>query len=172
MKNTREYIILFALLTFTSCGFRPLYGAQGPSTTTSNVQQTLNHIAIASIPDRSGVVLRNALIDRFHTHGTPNTPTYTLNIAPIAETREGLDITIDEEVTRTQLRLSTTLTLTRARDQTPVLTRTLYALASYNVLESQFTTRVSANNARDNAINDLARQVEQAIVLYLQNAAP
>jgi LPS-assembly lipoprotein len=51
-----------------------------------------------------------------------------------------------------------------------VLSRTLLASTSYNVLSSQFTTRVSEDDARLNALNDLARQAEQQIVLYFERS--
>lgn len=167
-----KQLVLISCLLLAGCGFRPLYGTQGLATTTPALQSQLGTIDIKPIPDRSGVVLRNALIDRFHTHGTPQHPAYTLTVAPITEAREGLDITIDEETTRTQLRLSTTLTLIDNATQDIILTRPIYTLASYNVLESQFTTRVSANNARDNGLYDLARQIEQAVILTLRAPRP
>ena len=49
----------------------------------------------------------------------------------------------------------------------PVLERALSTITSYNVLGSQFSTRVTEQNARDNGLNDLSRQIEQAVVLYM-----
>lgn len=153
-------------LTVTACGFRPMYGDQAIASSPS-VQSALNSIQIANIPDRSGLYLRNQLIDRFYKSGAPASPVYHLTVNKIDEVRTGLDVTIDEESTRAQLRLSTTLTLTRADTSEVLLARPLYTLVSYNILESQFTTLVAEDNARLNGLNDLARQIEQAIVLKL-----
>jgi LPS-assembly lipoprotein len=49
-----------------------------------------------------------------------------------------------------------------------VLSRPVKAITSYNVLGSQFTTRVSENDAREAALEDLARQIETQIALYLK----
>ena len=48
-----------------------------------------------------------------------------------------------------------------------VLTRQLNAVSSYNVLPSEFSTRASEQNAREAILNDLARQIEQHVTLYL-----
>jgi LPS-assembly lipoprotein len=166
MKSFFAVILLFSTLTLAACGFRPMYGDRAIAASPS-VQSALNAIEIANIPDRSGLYLRNQLIDRFYKSGAPADPLYRLTLNRIEEVRTGLDVTIDEESTRAQLRLSTALTLNRADTGEAVLTRPLYALVSYNILESQFTTRVAEDNARLNGLNDLARQIEQAIVLKL-----
>ena len=49
-----------------------------------------------------------------------------------------------------------------------ILRRKLTAITSYNILQSQFTTRVSENDARNSALNDLARQIETQMSLYLR----
>jgi LPS-assembly lipoprotein len=162
----RFLTLIIATLMLAACGFHPLYAP--PPSGASSMQAALNTIAIDNIPDREGLYLRNQLIDRFYKTGEPTNPIYKLSLSKIEESKEGLDITVDEESTRAQLRQKTLLTLTRVADHEVVLTRTLYNVASYNILKSQYTTRVSEDNARLNAINDLARQVEQAIVLYLQ----
>lgn len=163
-----KYLIALALLLLPACGFTPLYGAGG-LTNHSEIPPILNQIQIGSIPDRDGQSLRNALIDQFYGGGTPTNPHYKLTIAPLSQSTSDLDVTIDDEATRRQLRVSTVMTLTRIDDPTtPILTRPLYSLVSYNVLQSQFTTRVTQQNARDNAITDLARQIEQAIVVALR----
>jgi LPS-assembly lipoprotein len=157
--------LLLFLLLLSACGFTPLYAARD-----QYVQTELNQIQIQNIPDRSGQALKNALIDRFYKTGTPHDPIYILSVAPLSENKADLDITIDDESTRRQLRLSTTFTLKHRFDETaPVLTRTVYTIVSFNVLQSQFTTRVAEQNARDNAVAGLARQIEQGIVLYFQN---
>ena len=171
MRIFPRLTMILTLLALSACGFRPLYGA-GAAGTDHTIRGELSTIAIAPIPDRSGVMLRNLLIDRLHTAGTPINPRYTLTVAPIIEAREDLDITVDEESTRAQLRNKTGFTLTRAGTGEVVMTRTVYALASYNILESQFTTRVAADNARANNLADLARQIEQAIVTHLANPRP
>ncbi len=157
------------VLMLPACGFTPLY-ADGGGDLRAPITAALNDIAIVPIPDRDGQALRNGLIDRFYKNGTPRHPTLTLSVAPLIEAVTDLDVTADDEATRRQLRLSTTFTLKDPVRADPLLTRSIYAIVSYNVLESQFTTRVAEQTARDNAVVDLARQIEQALVIYFKTA--
>ena len=47
-----------------------------------------------------------------------------------------------------------------------LLKRSLSAVTSYNILDSQFTTRVAEDAARRQALDDLARQIETHLLLY------
>lgn len=156
---------MMAVLLLAACGFTPLYGSSG---TRPQVQTALNDIYVEIIPDREGQYLRNRLIDRFHSAGTPQSPRYRLSLTPLSELRTDLDITKTANTTRSQLRLSTKLSLRDAASGEVLLHRDLSATASFNILSSQFTTRVSEENARLNALDDLARQAEQQIVLFLK----
>ena len=151
------------LLFLTACGFTPMYGSEG-----QNAAAGLDKVEIATIPDAEGVFLRNALIDRFYQDGYPVSPAYRLEISKIAEQGRDLDITIESEATRKQVYLSTTLNLFDKTTGQSVLSRSLTALTSYNVLGTQFTTRISESDAREAALNDLARQIETQVALYLK----
>lgn len=159
-------ILLSALLIvlLAACGFTPMYGSGADK----NVTQGLDRVEISIIPDQTGVYLRNTLIDQFYQNGYPSSPTHTLIISKISQSLIDLDITIDSEATRKQITLMTSLTLIDNETKEVVLTRSLRALTSYNVLGSQFTTRVSENDAREAALNDLARQTETQVGLYFK----
>lgn len=161
----RLTLILIVSFLLAACGFTPMYGN---ATQNNGVQTKLNQIDLDVIPDREGQYLRNSLIDRLYADGRPSNPLYTLTLQPLQETRSELDITKSADATRAQLRISTVMTLVDNANGNTLLRRPLYAITSYNVLASQFTTRVSEDSARLNAIDDLARQVEQAIILYLK----
>lgn len=162
----RLLAVLISVFLLSACGFSPLYSSSGSGA--HAVQTALNEIYIDIIPDKAGQYLRNRMIDRFHTKGTPQSPQYRLNMSPISEGRTDLDITKTANTTRAQLRLSTTMTLQEAASGKVLLQRGLHSTASFNILPSQFTTRVSAENARLNVLDDLARQAEQQIVLYFK----
>ena len=51
-----------------------------------------------------------------------------------------------------------------------LLQRRLSATASYNVLESEFATRISRQEGRDTALLTLASQIEAQLGLYFQRA--
>ncbi len=168
MKN--KVLVLSAVLALTSCGFEPMYGNvrfNEPTPQEAAIEAQLENIAIGNIPDREGQILRNALIDRFYRNGRPQNPSYTVEIAKVRETTTDLDITKESDTTRAQLRLDVILALKDNQGNT-VLTRDLTSIGSYNILTSEFATRVSEDNMRENALNDLARQIELQVVLYLK----
>lgn len=164
----RVFLVSAFCLLLSACGFTPLYGTASPGD--SAVTASLDTVFIDNIPDREGQYLRNALIDRFYRHGQPADAPYILHVAKIDERRTDLDITKSSDATRAQLRLNTEMILTDRADGKEILRRNLTAITSYNVLQSQFTTRVSEDNARLNALDDIARQIETQLSLYFKRA--
>jgi LPS-assembly lipoprotein len=166
-----KFATLFALITtmvtLVACGFHPVYGVN--KHTNIGVEQHLAQIHIGNIKDREGQHLRNELIDRFYRDERPNSPLYTLSIQNLRERITELDITKDAESTRGQLRTTARLVLTD-QDGAILLERNVSSTASFNVLASEFTNRVSEQNTRENTLGDLARQIEQHIALYFKKA--
>ncbi len=149
----------------SACGLQPVYGTYS-SENTASVTAAMAATEITSIPEKSGQDLRNALMDRLYTKGRPADPRYRLRIASVDKTNVGLGISKDASASRAQLRLSATMVLTDAATEAPILTRTLNAVSSYNVLDSHFTTLVSQSEAEINAINEIAEQAVIQLELY------
>ncbi|MCB1650848.1 MAG: hypothetical protein KDI46_02225 [Alphaproteobacteria bacterium] len=162
----KRLLLIAPFLLLTACGFQPVYGVNKYEAT--GVENRLAQIEIGGIPDREGQYLRNALIDRFYREGRPQNPSLRLQLTPVTESKSNLDITINADATRGQLLLATTMTLSDIKTGKKLLTRNLQSIASYNILASEFTNRVSEQNARENLLDDLARQTEQQIALYLK----
>lgn len=162
----RIFLAFFSLIILASCGFSPMYGK--PENSAYTKADMISNVAIANIPNRDGQYLRNALIDRLYLHGRPATPDYTLHIKDLNEQLRDLDITIDSDATRGQLRLDARLELINTQTDKIVLERNIYSIASYNILASEFTNRVSEQSTREHALDDLARQAELQINLYFQ----
>lgn len=162
-----KYFLVFNLmLLLSACGFSPMYG-QNAATNNQSIKSNLSQIDINVIPNREGQFLRNLLIDRFYINGYPASPNYKLSVSPIRENVSNFDITISDEATRRQLNLQTKMHLIDITTNKTVLTRPLTAITSYNVLESEYSTIVTEQSAREAALGDIARQIEQQIVLYL-----
>lgn len=161
MRSLLLCLMMLPVLILAACGFSPMYGSAG--------QGALNAVAIDNIPNREGQYLRNRLIDRFYTGGTPTDPRYVLNVSRIAEKRTDLDITKFSNTTRAELRLTATITLRDKKTGKIMMTRNLQSTGSYNVLSSQFTTRVSEDNTRLGILDDLARQIEQQVMLQVSD---
>lgn len=159
-------IILLSVLMLAACGFEPVYGVN--RNTHTGVEEKLQQVSIGNIPDREGQFLKNELITRFYRDGRPSNPRYALHIDPVTESLTDLDITKDSDATRGQLRLSTSIQLSDGKTAKAVLERSMVSISSYNILASEFTNRVSEQNARENALTELARQIEQQVALYLK----
>lgn len=166
---SRISILMLAALVVTACGFEPIYGdATRDSYGASTTEDTLSKIAIGNIPDEEGQILRNALMDRFYRHGRPAAPSYQLRVAPLQEQTANLDVTIESETTRRQIRMTTSFALIDTSTQEAVLQRPVHAISSYNVLGSQFTTLVTERDTKEAVLNDIARQIEDQISLYIR----
>lgn len=156
-----------AILMLPSCGFTPLYGAKS-SHSQSQAARAGYDVDISVIPNREGQVLRNLLIDRLYQRGYPQNPRYYLLVAPLAETHQSLAIAKTSESTRGQLKIATRVELQDRSTNRVLFVRDLSSIGSYNILVSEFATRVTEDNARQNALNDLARQIELNISLYFK----
>lgn len=159
-------LLLIGSFALSACGLSPVYS---PNKTTNDVARELSSINIGSIPEKSGVDLRNELIDRLYLHGQ-NQKKYQLNITPINEVNAGLGISKDASVTRSQLRMEATFKLTEKQTGKTLLKRTARAVTSYNVLDSHFTTLVSERDARENGIKELAEQIIIQLDLYFSRS--
>ncbi|HEY8189757.1 MAG TPA: LPS assembly lipoprotein LptE [Micavibrio sp.] len=158
----RTFFLTAVLLALGACGFSPLYATHDDA----GVKGGFDAVFIDNIADRDGLYLRNALMDRLYSHGRPPAPVYTLTFSKLQQERRDLDITRTSSSTRAQLRIESTMTLKDNATGEVLLTRGLTAITSYNILQSQFTTRVSEDDTRRSALDDIARQVEQQLALY------
>ena len=162
----KHLVALALVLLLAACGFTPMYGPQSGAKSGVAAAKGLDNVDIDIIPNAEGVALRNALIDRFYANGYPSNPRYRLSVAPVTEDVVDFDITVESETTSRQLKLGTQFGLKDLQTGEIILKRSVFAYASYNVIGSQFTTRVSEADAREAAINDLARQIETQLSLY------
>ena len=170
MTRFIQLSILAGLTTIflTGCGFTPMYGqhsASEPTGQSAAVSQQLSQIGIDIIPDREGQLLRNHLIDRLYRSGYPSTTIATLKVSKVNETRTELDLTKSSDATRAQLHLTATMTLQDTKGKT-LLNRSIQSVTSFNILGSEFASRVTEEAARENALRDLARQIELNLSLY------
>lgn len=156
-------------LLLNACGFQPIYGNISPQVGAQSTEDLLRSVDIEIIPNFEGQFLRNQLIDSMHNTGAAPSFQYVLKIGDISETKRDLDITKESNATIAQLRLATSLTLHRKSDNKIILKKSLWSTTSYNILESQFTTRISKDYARENGLKNIAQQVERQVSLALKN---
>ncbi len=177
MKNlscmsSKIFVLALGVFLIGACGFTPMYGGS-TATNVSNQnnmvpQSELERISIDTIPDFEGQFLRNLLVDKFHRTGAHARALYALNVSAINARRTNLDITRTATATRAQMTLSTRITLTDNATAQDVFTRDITAVTSYNILGSEFATRVTEQNARENALKTLAQNIETQLALYFK----
>jgi len=157
----KYYLVLLSVFCLSACGFTPVYG-------TKTVSSDIAAVDIAVIPNRSGQIVRNHLIDHFYPSGYPANPAYRLSVSPIEETIVEIGIDKDDEASRAQLRQHAVMRLTDLTTNQAVLTRTVRATSGYNILAGQFTTFVTENDAREQALNALSDNIITQLELYFR----
>ncbi len=156
-------VLLFSFF-LAACGFRPLYQN---TNTLSGGATPLQQVWIANIPDHSGLRLRNALTDRFYHSGAPQDPRYALEVK-LAENHRNVIIDKDDSTTRRQLVLSAEYRLLERATRRVLDSGSLRASSAYNILPSQYTTLVTEDAARMNALNDLADKITLRLATILE----
>lgn len=133
------------------------------------MRSDLSNITLATMPDRTGQLLRNTLLDRGFGDADRAGDT-KLVFNELSETEIDLGIAPDNTATRRQVTITGVLVITRKGEI--ILERKLTSRATYNVLVSQYGTIVSKENAQKQAIDDLARQIEIQTTLLWNNGTP
>lgn len=164
-----RYLILPVLFLLSACGFQPVYGTQMAK---GSVAAVMNSVDVGNIPNESGQMLRNFMLDQMYTSGSPATQkAYRIDFSNVRERRRSLGIAKDASVTRSQLELETTATLRRLSDDSVIWRRHLQAVSSYNVLGSQFSTLITRDDAREQALRELASNAVNQMELTFLRAA-
>lgn len=149
-------------LALGGCGFTPVYGSRGAAT--APVQQ-LAQVQIDPIPERTGQVLRNKLIDRFYESGRPGNADYRL-VVNLSAAEEGLGIRRDATATRARLTVQANYELIEAKTGKVAYRTFSRAVVSYNLLEAQYATLVAQQDAYERALTELADDVRTRLALF------
>jgi LPS-assembly lipoprotein len=155
-------LIVFLLIGFLAgCGFKPMYA----QTDNGAVANDLAAIKINLIADRRGQELRNYLLDRLTPRGQPKKPVYRLGVeveervSNIAVERTGLP-------TRANLRMEAEYTLVNAADGAALVSGSARVISSFNLLDSDFSTLTSRNDASSRALESIADQIRTRLSTY------
>ena len=145
------------------CGFRPLYGtaAGGP------VHESFASIRIAVIPDRSGQIMRNFLIQRLNPDGRPAEPAYELQVA-LAEREQRLAITQEDVAERSNLFVTATYNLRDIAANAVVFSNSNTTITSFTILLDEVATLSAEQDARERALRSLSHQIRLELALHFQ----
>lgn len=149
-----------------ACGFQPLYGS---SSTRAGVSEKLAQVEITNIPNRYGQQLRNNLIDRFYRDGRPVASPYRLEVG-LSATEQKLALRKDSTAERAQLVVVAPYRLIEAATGRALFTGSSRALISYNILEEQYASVVTVDNAYDRALVQIADDITNRVAMSLNNS--
>jgi LPS-assembly lipoprotein len=149
---------LAALSLLQGCGFTPVY-----ATKQAGERPLLARMHVADIVgnDRLKETISEVLSRRAARDDADALYDITLDLR---EAAIPLAVQIDDSVTRYNYRMTATYTLVR-RSTRKSTTGTAEAIASFNVVASQYSTLYAENAAREKAANALADQIERSIFL-------
>ena len=169
--SQRRGVIVLAWLALcgvlAACGFRPLYAPVGEREIAANDDMSL--IYVRPLPDRTGQQLHNLLLNRLNPRGQPRNPGYVLNVR-LSESIRELGIRKDETATRANLRLEASFTLRRADTRQVLIKGRGLSVNSYNILQSQYATLTSENDARARGLRELSDFIQARLAAFFVQA--
>ena len=163
MTSRRQFLALAFALPLAACGFEPLYGNRQQAG--DAVFNDFHQIKVATIPERSGQLLRNELLDRLNYGGEPSQPRYELKVSMKEERRDVL-VRSDEIATAADLTLTANYELVDRATGAVLSKATPRSIVRYNVLVSPYATLASAEDARRRAAKQLADDIRTRLGVY------
>ncbi|HAJ46821.1 MAG TPA: hypothetical protein DCL54_09610 [Alphaproteobacteria bacterium] len=151
-------------LVLSACGFRPLYATES---TPAGVATYFGQIYVEEMTGRTGLVLRNQLMDAFTPLGTPGASAFRLTVK-LEEKREGLAIQENTEITRYNYTLIARFELRDSQTEQVLNTGTSRAIAGYNVVNSQFATQTALRDAEERAARELGEDIRLRLGIYFE----
>ena len=167
MTSRRLFISILVLAPLAACGFEPLYGNRdAPGDAVFN---DFHQIKIATIPERTGQMLRNELLDKLNYRGEPSQPRYELKVS-VKEERRDVLVRSDELATAADLTLTASYELVDRSNNAVLAKGSPRSINRYNVLASPYATIASAEDARRRASRQLAEDIRTRLAVYFTAA--
>lgn len=155
--NRRATLILLAAgLLLAGCGFEPLHAQRG-------AVAALPPIRIEPIPERSGQILRNYLLDRVSPRGEGGAQAHTLVIR-LFEPRQVLALRRDDVISRMGYSAVASYELIDAAGKRVVVGNSSYS-TDYEITNSEFATLAAQQNARDRVLELVADDIRNQIAI-------
>lgn len=156
---------LVALLGLQACGFRPLHrqSNSGPA-----AAPEMAGIGVALIPERSGQILRQYLIEAVTPRGAPRTPRYRLDVK-LTEQVNDRSFRQDATGSRRFYTARVEFTLAEIGVGTVLVNSGETSQISYDIgltTEAAYATLAAQDDARDRALREIARAVSLRIAAH------
>ena len=161
-----DIAMLIVAAVLQGCGFEPLMGQSAHPAVQANMQR----IRIAAIPERSGQILRNHLLEALTPRGLQGGELYTLSVA-LSEPRREVSIRRDDTASQIAYAASATFVL-RDKALRLAFSGASTAETTYEVTNSEFATLASYASARDRVLQEVSVDIRQQIAMFLEGKAP
>ena len=149
----RSALLLGIALSLSACGLQPLYGGGSSGA----VATTLRSVQVSPIPERTGWLLRNKLVDRLGEGGS-SPPIYRLDVT-LDDNITTFGIRSDQAATRERRTLLARYQLVELATGTVVLDATAGSDAGIDVVSSEYATVAAEQTAAQNLADVVADQI-------------
>ena len=148
-------------LATKGCGFRPIHKADSVSG-----MANLGKIHVSVIPDRTGQLLRNELLQQLQPSGPIKPFEYVLSVS-LNESIQTFAIRRDAVATRANLTLQASFRLKAHDTGKALFTDQSFSINSYNILTSDYATVSARHHARKRAVRHLAMDIRNRVSVWL-----
>lgn len=169
-KHRRAFMVVsalaFAVFGLGACGFEPLH-KQGSASSGS----ALAGVEIDRVPDRSGQLLRNELLNLMAPRGAASVQPWELKVT-LSESISEVLLEETAFATRADVTVTASATLVRKSDNEVIGVASSKAVGSYNILSAtqEYANVVGERDAREDAIRLVARDIVRLVSVWLRNA--
>lgn len=172
MARVAAWLAMGAALALSACGFHPLYGTDSFP---EGAQKAFAAVGIDPVgptndSDRIGNLVSDALDVALHPPG-PKAPAQSVLKVKLADERRGLAVQDDASITRYTYRLTADWVLTSIDGKSEIAKGTAQTTASYNVVDSQYSTLVAREDAEKRAAREIAELIKLKIAVVLAKPA-
>lgn len=157
---TRLALLLSVLLALGGCGLQPLYSGGSSGV----VATTLRSVEVSPIPDRTGWLLHNKLVDRLGASGSAR-PAYRLDVT-LDDNITSYGLRADRAATQERRTLQARYQLVDVSNGAVVLDETAGSDASIDVVSSEYATVAAEQTALENLSGIVADQIIARLAVY------
>lgn len=156
------------VMLVSACGFTPIYGPEGAVGTAM-----LDRLQVAPMPERLGQVMRNRLMENLGAGDIDFELKITLRENLFQFGRRGEDLITgapgDAAATQEQVTLYADYELVDLRNETVLISDTLVAESSFDLVLSDFAIVTQRENTFERLALQIADRLERRLALYFNN---
>jgi LPS-assembly lipoprotein len=155
-----------------ACGFQPLYAPPpaaadpaAPATPAPSAIAALSSVSVDRIPDRQGQQLRTQLSRLLGSESGSQPPRYRLAVKIKTES-ESLALRRTGLASRASLRMSAQYRLVDVASDEVVLRSAARGISSYNLLDQDFSTLTSLQDAQNRLLEQMALDIRNRLAVF------